>query len=692
MKRPISSALQLGSSSTGESTIQAPPRAAIARERTVVDDSYPSADQIDQLPSMRDLGDENAEDEDEDAEEYVDAGDDLKLNEPHTSPREGEADGHGRNKGASGKWGGSGRAGNIANPRPARASPPGRMEKHKSPDGNKRNSIDPNSLQLNALARLAANNPGSQLEAAAAAASSSSSSRGPAAVLEQDEGDEVSSTDHQVLGDPHDKGRDDMEQHFKQRAQRYEADLNALRQEREQQEDAAAQQSQRIGMLESKLASESRDKTFWSKKHEEVHRQYLKTESEHRILQATTADRDGMWKREWERKNEHLLQERDRCRDAFHTAQRMAQDRQEEARELRRQVLELKHSISTSTRMEGQTTDDVFREKVKLLGHDLQNWTISNFRKRDIDVSDLPEPARAELFSAVPSYSGRIPHLKLNAIQAIISAILVREVFDQYFYGLVQPRVKQCQQMEEYLSSIAPSSSANQWRATTLALIRHSKSESTKSSVSQETLALHRRLLYLLSDLTGKTALSETCSKSLRSMLDQAVLLAHLFRVQRARFEVSIPSLTSSGGVKLDEESMEDISGDGPDMDDEDEEDDEDEDVDDDDGDSHANDDDDDDEDDEESEEETGIQKRNKKNDRDREKGMVKKEKKKRRRSRGGGVKAGGRRGESTTRRSPRLVKCIVFPTVVKLGDENGENLHLRNVIVKAKVFCVSAT
>ncbi|KAK3068980.1 hypothetical protein LTR53_013045, partial [Teratosphaeriaceae sp. CCFEE 6253] len=37
---------------------------------------------------------------------------------------------------------------------------------------------------------------------------------------------------------------------------------------------------------------------------------------------------------------------------------------------------------------------------------------------------------------------------------------------------------------------------------------------------------------------------------------------------------------------------------------------------------------------------------------------------------------------------SGRVVKCATFPSVMKIGDELGDNVHLTNVIVKAKVVC----
>lgn len=151
-------------------------------------------------------------------------------------------------------------------------------------------------------------------------------------------------------------------------------------------ESSAESQAQDIVIqkLRSDLQAEKSEKEFWKQKHDDVEDQYLKAESEVRILRANRADRDAMWRREWERKNEHLLIERDRCREDYHTAQKTIQEREEEIQELSRRILGLKRNISTWTKLEGQISDDVFAEKIKTLGHDLQNWTINNFRRAKI--------------------------------------------------------------------------------------------------------------------------------------------------------------------------------------------------------------------------------------------------------------------------------------------------------------------
>ncbi|KAL9062861.1 MAG: hypothetical protein Q9157_008578 [Trypethelium eluteriae] len=44
--------------------------------------------------------------------------------------------------------------------------------------------------------------------------------------------------------------------------------------------------------------------------------------------------------------------------------------------------------------------------------------------------------------------------------------------------------------------------------------------------------------------------------------------------------------------------------------------------------------------------------------------------------------------GEDEEELKGTKVQCATFPAVYKLGDERGENMHLRNVIFKARVLC----
>ncbi len=44
--------------------------------------------------------------------------------------------------------------------------------------------------------------------------------------------------------------------------------------------------------------------------------------------------------------------------------------------------------------------------------------------------------------------------------------------------------------------------------------------------------------------------------------------------------------------------------------------------------------------------------------------------------------------GEDEDSLNEQEIRCVTFPGVVKNGDENGEQSHLRNVVAKARVLC----
>jgi hypothetical protein len=44
--------------------------------------------------------------------------------------------------------------------------------------------------------------------------------------------------------------------------------------------------------------------------------------------------------------------------------------------------------------------------------------------------------------------------------------------------------------------------------------------------------------------------------------------------------------------------------------------------------------------------------------------------------------------GEDEDTLNEREIRCVVFPGIVKSGDENGERSHLRNVVAKIRVLC----
>lgn len=79
-----------------------------------------------------------------------------------------------------------------------------------------------------------------------------------------------------------------------------------------------------------------------------------------------------------------------------------------QADELRRQMLDLKQSISTSARVPNQVTDQELAQGLNTLNHEIQNWVVQYFRKVKIGMrSDYKtHPCSSALTPTQRSHSG----------------------------------------------------------------------------------------------------------------------------------------------------------------------------------------------------------------------------------------------------------------------------------------------
>ena len=145
--------------------------------------------------------------------------------------------------------------------------------------------------------------------------------------------------------------------------------------------------------LDKLSQNESETASFWQAKHSALNQQFLRADTELRLLRAEVELREA---------------ERDELRAGWEGLRRDAAARDDEARALRAQVRGLKDFVSTSTRSGGQTSDEVFGEGMARLGNGLQNWVIVNFRRAKLGtfypafVLPLPPPPRGRSPSAFP--------------------------------------------------------------------------------------------------------------------------------------------------------------------------------------------------------------------------------------------------------------------------------------------------
>ncbi|KAM4066898.1 hypothetical protein HRG_000910 [Hirsutella rhossiliensis] len=418
-------------------------------------------------------------------------------------------------------------------------------------------------------------------------------------------------------------------------------------------EALAREQDERIAYLETEMGimerefrreldklsqNESETAIFWQAKHSALNRQFLDSDTELRVLRAEADKRKA---------------ERDELLQGWEALRRELRERDDEVRALRAQVRGLKEFVSTSTRTDGQTSDEVFGDGVAKLGNGLQNWVIVNFRKAKLDLSRADEATLAELGELVPMYADLVHTAKIHVLQSIVSKILVDMVFNAYFVGLSDEETRHFRQMEDLLCSFgAPPSllfspsvdalglwqpalllnygshlfppaaasdeAVNQWRSSTLALLRREAPQLLHAETSALVESVVARINRILDAITAPAAappsssseqpaaprLSETRDAALRVLVNSAVELARLLVVQRAVLRVHMPEVLPHARVVFEPETMEDV---------------------------------------------------------------------------------GGLEEEALTTRE---IGCVVFPGLIKHGDESGGQMQFRNVIAKARVLC----
>lgn len=142
--------------------------------------------------------------------------------------------------------------------------------------------------------------------------------------------------------------------------------------------------SRELAQLGQKITNESELSLYWQQKHSSLNQQFLKVDTDLRVLRHEIANRDKSREdreRDMKTRISSLILDRDTLREGYHTVKADNREKDEEIARLRNQVKGLKDFVSVNSRMEGQVTDEVCGEMMRGLGNGLQNWVITNFRK-----------------------------------------------------------------------------------------------------------------------------------------------------------------------------------------------------------------------------------------------------------------------------------------------------------------------
>jgi hypothetical protein len=305
--------------------------------------------------------------------------------------------------------------------------------------------------------------------------------------------------------------------------------------------------------LDKLSANESETASFWQTKHSALNQQFLRTDTELRLLRSELEVREA---------------EREELRTDCADMRRLLRTRENEVAELRGQVRGLKEWIGNSTRLgggEGVMSDEVFGEGMARLGNGLQNWVISNFRRakiKDLATGVVREDVLGELARLVPAYEELVlKNAKIHLLQSIVSRLLVEVVFGPYFVGLTEEREREFKEMERYLGSFATSPELiNHWRSSTLSMLRKEAATRLQAETAHITDSLISRINTLLDAITD-TSDTSARTQGLTTLIETSIELSRLLVVQKAVFTVSMPEIQPYQKTLFDADTMEDIGG-----------------------------------------------------------------------------------------------------------------------------------
>ncbi|XTI93382.1 hypothetical protein V2W45_1252381 [Cenococcum geophilum] len=335
----------------------------------------------------------------------------------------------------------------------------------------------------------------------------------------------------------------------------------------------------------------------WGKERVELQEQIYELQGKVAELQSDLLDRDAMWKMQWERERTDRIMERNQLAESLHAAEKEAQDR-------RKQLLDLKQSISALTRMESQVTDGELTERMDQLYHRTREWVISNFRRSKLNLSNIRKETAEVLENIYPEYVKTQPSEKIGLYQAVVMNSIMKIFNEKACIGLPEdgPLAK-VRELATYLQgNQAPE--FREWRRCTIRALEKGQARQVLDERTQLLIrGIANEIQEIMADVSGVN-LTETSQGSIIGVLQTVVELQKIFLTQKAEYVVTLVMEPSSqNGATFDGSRMEFVN----------------------------------------------------------------------------------QEEEDTTQSK---IAFFVFPVLEKYGNESGENLSVRNVLLKARVFC----
>ncbi|KAI4675123.1 uncharacterized protein J4E88_008027 [Alternaria novae-zelandiae] len=257
--------------------------------------------------------------------------------------------------------------------------------------------------------------------------------------------------------------------------------------------------------------------------------------------------------------------EADDLRLRLHAAEKESQERLQ-------QLLALKSSISSLTRMDSQITDSELAESFSQLANCVREWTVSNFRRSKLNLDNLPKETEEVLSALNPLYSVNIRSTdKLALYQAIVSNSLM-QIFDApVVFGLPSTGpFATLRPLAEHTRHLG--TTYREWVRATVQILE--RSEASSAIETEREASLHRltgEISHMLFTLTS-VSLPSSAQSTLTGILKDAVGLQRTLALQKARYQLLF-FRCQDASMQFDDRTMEAVNDvdpaveDGADMD-----------------------------------------------------------------------------------------------------------------------------
>lgn len=238
---------------------------------------------------------------------------------------------------------------------------------------------------------------------------------------------------------------------------------------------------------------------------------------------------------------------------------------EKESQERLQQIISLKSSISSLTRMQSQATDSDLVASFSELANRFREWTVSNFRRTKPDFENIPKETQDTLRTIYPQYrAGSQGADKLALYQAIVSNSLMSVFESPLLFGLPASLAG----LWSFADQVQNSGAAyGEWKRATIQVLECSKVEQDFAKVREQ--SLHRVLgdiCHLLFTLTSINV-SSSAQLGLSGILKQAVDLQRTLALQKAQYQLLF-FRNQEKTMCFDDRTMEAINDVDPTMDD----------------------------------------------------------------------------------------------------------------------------